>query len=72
MPRPHYTDFRRRLKAREYVIGTFVKTPTSHATEMLGGLGYDFVVIDQEHAAIDLGAIDMMVLGARTTIRKNA
>jgi staphyloferrin B biosynthesis citrate synthase len=67
MTRPHYTEFRRRLRAREYVIGTFVKTPTSHAAEMLGGLGYDFVVIDQEHAPIDLGAIDMMVLGARAS-----
>lgn len=67
MTRPHYTKFRRRLRARDYVIGTFVKTPTSHATEMLGGLGYDFVVIDQEHAPIDLGAIDTMVLGARAS-----
>ena len=36
MPRPHYTDFRSRLKAREHVLGTFIKTPTTHATEMLG------------------------------------
>ncbi len=33
-------------------IGTFVKTPTTHATEILGMLGFDFVVIDQEHAPI--------------------
>jgi 2-keto-3-deoxy-L-rhamnonate aldolase RhmA len=66
-PRPPYTDFRRRLKGREYVLGTFVKTPTTHATEILGAMGFDFVVIDQEHAPIDLGAIDMMVLGARAS-----
>jgi 2-keto-3-deoxy-L-rhamnonate aldolase RhmA len=67
MPRPHYSDFRHRLKGREYVLGTFVKTPTTHATEMLGYLGFDFVVIDQEHAPLDLGVIDMMVLGARAS-----
>ena len=62
-----YTDFRRRLKAREYLLGTFVKTPTTHATEILGMLGFDFVIIDQEHAPIDRGAIDVMVLAARAS-----
>lgn len=36
-----------------------------HATEILGLLGFDFVVFDMEHAAIDLGSLDRMVLGAR-------
>jgi 2-keto-3-deoxy-L-rhamnonate aldolase RhmA len=66
-PRPPYTDFRRRLKAREHVLGTFIKTPTTHATEILGILGFDFVIIDQEHAPIDRGAIDVMVLAARAS-----
>ena len=35
--RPHFTEFRRRLKAREHVLGTFIKSPTSHPTEILGG-----------------------------------
>ena len=48
--RPPYTAFRRRLRAREHLIGTFVKTPTTHAIEILGGLGFDFVILDQEHA----------------------
>ena len=66
-PRPPYTDFRRRLKAREHVLGSFIKTPTSHATEILGILGFDFVIIDQEHAPIDRGAVDVMVLAARAS-----
>jgi len=65
MSRPHWTDFRSRLKAREHLLGTFIKTPTTHATEMLGALGFDFVVIDQEHSPFDRITIDMMVLGAR-------
>ncbi len=44
--RPHYSSFRRRFTARQPVVGTFVKTPTTHATEIIGALGYDFVVID--------------------------
>ena len=63
--RPHYSDFRRRLKAREHVLGTFIKSPTSHPTEILGSLGFDFIVIDQEHAAFDRMAIDLLTLAAR-------
>jgi len=66
-PRPVYTDFRRRLRGREHVLGTFIKTPTTHATEILGMLGFDFVIIDQEHAPFDRGAIDVMVLAARAS-----
>lgn len=67
MTRPAYTDFRRRLRAREHVLGTFIKTPTTHATEILGMVGFDFVVIDQEHAPFASQAIDVMVLAARAS-----
>jgi 2-keto-3-deoxy-L-rhamnonate aldolase RhmA len=66
-PRPHYTEFRRRLTAREHVLGTFIKTPTTHATEILGAMGFDFVVFDQEHAPLDRAQIDIMVLAARAS-----
>lgn len=65
--RPHYRDFRHRLLAREHLLGTFVKTPTSHATEMLGLLGFDFVVFDQEHAPLGHAALDVMILAARAS-----
>lgn len=67
MPRPSFREFRRRLKAREHVMGTFVKTPTTHATEILGIIGYDFVIFDQEHAPLSAQALDMMILGARAS-----
>mgnify|MGYP003341665570 CR=1 FL=1 len=45
-PRPDPRSFRERLHAREPMLGTFVKTPGAHTTEIIGGLGYDFVVLD--------------------------
>lgn len=65
--RPPYHEFAARLRSRAHLTGTFVKTPTSHATEMLGLLGFDFVVFDMEHAPIDLGALDVMLLAARAS-----
>jgi len=59
--------FRRRLQAGERLIGTFIKTPTSHATEILGDLGFDFVVIDEEHAPFDRVTIDTLLLAARAS-----
>ena len=56
---------RRRLLAGEQLIGTFVKTPTTHATEILGALGFDFVVIDEEHAPFDRLTTDTVLLAAK-------
>ena len=65
--RPSFREFRKRLQAREHLIGTFIKTPTTHATEILGLIGFDFVVFDQEHAPLDAAVLDMMILGARAS-----
>jgi len=61
------TSFAARLKAGERLIGTFIKIPSVHATEVLGALGFDFVVIDQEHAPLDLTQIDTLILAARAS-----
>ena len=63
--RPSPREFRRRLTGGQHVLGTFIKIPTSHTTEIIGGLGYDFVIIDQEHAPFDRGTIDIACLAAR-------
>ncbi len=65
--RPHFSSFRRRLVARQPVVGSFIKTPTTHATEILGALGYDFVVIDEEHAPFDRETTDVVLLAARAS-----
>ncbi len=63
--RAPYTQFRSRLEAGDHMLGTFIKFPSTHSTEIVGAVGFDFVVIDQEHSAFDRTTIDMMVLGAR-------
>ena len=57
--------FRQRVLAREPLIGTFLKTPTGHATEIIGDAGFDFVVVDQEHAPFDRTSSDIAFLAAR-------
>ena len=63
--RPAPRDFRKRLLNRELLIGTFCKTPTSHATEILGSIGYDFVMLDEEHAPWTRQSLEVGFLGAR-------
>src|SRR3974390_246431 len=65
--RPHFSSFRHRFSARQAVGGSFIKTPTTHATEIFGALGYDFVVIDEEHAPFDRMATDVVLLAARAS-----
>ncbi|WP_306224418.1 HpcH/HpaI aldolase family protein [Bosea beijingensis] len=58
-------SFRQRLLSGAFLAGSFLKTPTGHATEILGFCGYDFVVIDQEHAPFDRNTTDIALLAAR-------
>jgi len=57
--------FRARLTGGERLLGTFLKTATGHATEILGGAGFDFVVVDAEHAPFSRGDVDLLMLAAR-------
>lgn len=63
--RPSPREFRRRFLAGETLLGTFLKTPTGHAAEILGSVGLDFVVLDVEHAPFDRGSVDRTLMGAR-------
>ena len=65
--RPAFTSFRERLLGRERLFGTFLKLPTTQVIEILGQIGYDFVIIDQEHAPLDRGTTDLMILAARAS-----
>jgi len=58
-------SLRQRLTAGDNLVGTFLKTPTSHATEIVGGVGFDFVVIDQEHAPFDRTSTDIALLASQ-------
>jgi len=57
--------FKRSLTDGASLLGTFLKTPTSHATEILADVGFDFVVVDAEHAPFSRADIDLMMLSAR-------
>jgi len=59
------STFRQRLLGGEKLVGSFLKTPTGHATEILGDVGYDFVVIDQEHGPFDRTSSDIAFMAAR-------
>jgi 2-keto-3-deoxy-L-rhamnonate aldolase RhmA len=63
--RPDPSQFRQRLAAGERLVGTFIKTPSSHSAEIIGDVGFDFVIIDEEHAAFDRVTTDSALLGAR-------
>lgn len=69
MTKPHANTagsaFRSRFAGGEFVVGSFIKTPGGHATEILGDAGFDFVVIDQEHAPFGRVEIDQVLLAAR-------
>lgn len=54
-----------RPAANDISVGTFIKTPAPQIVELLGLSGLDFGVIDAEHAALDRGMIDLMLLAGR-------
>jgi staphyloferrin B biosynthesis citrate synthase len=50
---------------QELLLGTFIKTPTTHPTEILAVAGLDFVIIDQEHGPFDRASTERALLAAR-------
>jgi len=57
--------FREQVLQRKTVYGAFIKTSTTHCIEIIGGAGYDFVLIDAEHAPFDRVTTDNCILAAR-------
>lgn len=51
----------------QVLIGTFVKTPSIHVVELLADTGFDFIVLDQEHAPFQRETIDRALFAARAT-----
>jgi len=62
---PAARDFRRKIRERVHVLGTFIKIPTSHTMEIVGLTGFDFAIVDQEHGASDRSALDIACFAAR-------
>jgi 2-keto-3-deoxy-L-rhamnonate aldolase RhmA len=56
---------RARIAAREELTGSFVlELPTRGAIECYALAGFDFVVLDLEHSATDLGTLSMLIASA--------
>jgi 2-keto-3-deoxy-L-rhamnonate aldolase RhmA len=50
--------FRQRLRARELLVGTWVKTPAPVVCEVLAGTGLDVLTLDAEHAPFGRAELD--------------
>lgn len=53
-----------KLADGEVVIGSFVYIPSPKLTEIIGLIGFDFVVIDTEHGPVDIETAEDMVRAA--------
>lgn len=55
-----------RLAKKQPMIGTFIKTPHFHNTEVLAHTSLDVLCLDAEHAPFDRGDLDKCVLAAKS------
>jgi 4-hydroxy-2-oxoheptanedioate aldolase len=67
MPELKTNPLKPKLQSRDFVLGTFVEIPSPQLVEVLGLAGFDFVVIDREHGAIDLHDTEEMVRACLST-----
>lgn len=59
------THFKERLyESRTPLLGMFVKFPTMETIEILASAGYDFVIIDMEHAPLGVETVYRMIVTA--------
>ena len=57
------TMFRELLRSSDRpVLGTFVKIPALEVAEIVGGAGFDFVIIDTEHALLSVRDVYGMIV----------
>jgi 2-keto-3-deoxy-L-rhamnonate aldolase RhmA len=54
------------LAQKKPLIGTFIKTPHFHNTEVLAHTNLDVLCLDAEHAPFDRSALDTCVLAAKS------
>lgn len=58
---------RRRLEAGEPSIGTWLSLPSPEAAEYISELGFDWLVVDTEHNAIDITTLSRMFAAMRSS-----
>jgi len=60
-------DLKQRMRAGQTVIGGWLTLPDLSVAEILSGVGFDFMMIDAEHGAFDLGTLQLAFAGCRGT-----
>lgn len=60
----HKTSLRARIAQGDRVLGTMVQFDCCEIVEIAGGAGYDFVVLDAEHGALDIAALTQLLRAA--------
>ena len=58
-------SFARRLRAGEALAGTFVKSRDPATVELLGGAGFDLLILDAEHAPMGRADLGLLLMAAR-------
>src|SRR5262245_49608496 len=59
-------DTLRARAAAGFALGTFlIELPTAGAVSSMAHAGFDFIVLDMEHSAIDFATLEPLVLAAR-------
>jgi 2-keto-3-deoxy-L-rhamnonate aldolase RhmA len=58
-------ELKRRLKAGEQLFGTWITVESPMMTEMMSSLGFDYFVIDTEHAPLDILTAQTLIQAMR-------
>ncbi|MGF6862659.1 2-keto-3-deoxy-L-rhamnonate aldolase RhmA [Rhodobacteraceae bacterium MBR-64] len=58
-------SFRDRFLSGDLLYGTFLKVPATMPAEILGDLGFDFVVVDEEHSPFNRETTDRIILACK-------
>jgi 2-keto-3-deoxy-L-rhamnonate aldolase RhmA len=62
---PIVPDVRGRVRAGEFLIGTWLTLLDPSVAELLAGSGYDFLVVDMEHGVADAAHLQSLCIAAR-------
>lgn len=60
------TGLKQRLAGSERVIGAVVSSPEASLVEVIAYAGFDYVQFDAEHGALDLTALEAMIVRAQS------
>lgn len=58
-------DFKKKLASGKVCLGTWVSFTDPTVTELLSGAGFDFLVIDMEHAPLTIEVVQLHLLALR-------